>query len=557
MGSKGFTLEASDFELEETPDLERKALSHNQSFQASLYLTPPEQNLDHEERTTQPIVPGIIPQYWKRILDWDNPKYGQCRALIKSVTLYGKAELDLFLDTVAKRFGLDPSAPEKIKKARRKEPRKASSPVPSQLAETPKASTPTSSWNVPYSPLISEAGKRAIKASISTFETIQVKRNNLLGTLEAKRRVTTEFEHPKLAPIVDTSIGRSVASCTDEGDNSDEDFECRSVTSEPLWQANPFAELNPKEDGVVATKVYPHFILRRGALRDSIETSPLALDSFDNNDLGSIGSTDFLVIDVLPKSVGTSEQNNFSAVAELLNCTTEAATGVVCLNANAMFDASLDDGLNADGVKGAFINVVCSADLQQRNATVNCLTNLVSIPLNVTTCNLREARYAGVANSGTDSGTDSATIVNVPTTNNSTLEELRQKTVVTQDRTYHKREMGAATHFSTGNRRITDKLQMKVILNVPRDVYKFTADKVADVVDEWKAMLIGVLNGDRLSMQSMVSFAENHWKVIQPKIFLQDNGVWVFKFHSIEDSLWVLENGPWLVNGFKPLILKT
>lgn len=108
-----------------------------------------------------------------------------------------------------------------------------------------------------------------------------------------------------------------------------------------------------------------------------------------------------------------------------------------------------------------------------------------------------------------------------------------------------------------GNRRITDEMRLKVIPNLPRDVYKFSADEVAEVEAEWNATLIGVLVGARLPLQGMDTFMESHWKIPQPKIFLKDNGVWVFKFHSVEDRLWVLQNGPWIVGGNKPLILKT
>lgn len=108
----------------------------------------------------------------------------------------------------------------------------------------------------------------------------------------------------------------------------------------------------------------------------------------------------------------------------------------------------------------------------------------------------------------------------------------------------------------TGNKLITNELRLNVVPNTPKDVYRFSSEEVADVEMEWCATLIGVLVGARSSLQGMSLFMEKHWKIPQFKVFLKDNGVWVFKYNSLEDRLWVLENGPWLVGGCKPLILK-
>lgn len=51
------------------------------------------------------------------------------------------------------------------------------------------------------------------------------------------------------------------------------------------------------------------------------------------------------------------------------------------------------------------------------------------------------------------------------------------------------------------------------------------------------------------------NFTREYWKVELPKVFIKDNDILVFRFASLDDRNWVLENGPWLFRGSKPLIL--
>lgn len=91
--------------------------------------------------------------------------------------------------------------------------------------------------------------------------------------------------------------------------------------------------------------------------------------------------------------------------------------------------------------------------------------------------------------------------------------------------------------------------------NIPKDVYKFTQEGVASAEIEWKETLIGVVVGARVSRKAMVNFMTSSWNVAKPKLNFKDNGVIMLKFCSHEDKLWVLEKGPWLLKGLRPLIL--
>lgn len=99
-------------------------------------------------------------------------------------------------------------------------------------------------------------------------------------------------------------------------------------------------------------------------------------------------------------------------------------------------------------------------------------------------------------------------------------------------------------------------MRLKVIPNVPKDIYKFSTEQIADVESNWSATFIGVLVGNKIPYFDMVDYLKSHWQIPPLKLFYKDNGIMVLKFRTKEDRMWVLENGPWLIEGNKPLILK-
>lgn len=106
------------------------------------------------------------------------------------------------------------------------------------------------------------------------------------------------------------------------------------------------------------------------------------------------------------------------------------------------------------------------------------------------------------------------------------------------------------------NRLITREVRLNVLQNVPKDLYKFSKEEVAEAESEWNATLIGVLLGSLVSPDVMTEFIKNNWEVEMPKIYIKENRVMIFKFKKIEECNWVLRNGPWMLGGNKPLILK-
>lgn len=67
---------------------------------------------------------------------------------------------------------------------------------------------------------------------------------------------------------------------------------------------------------------------------------------------------------------------------------------------------------------------------------------------------------------------------------------------------------------------------------------------------------MGLLVETRFLLTPCLININNNWQVNMPKLYLKKNGVMVFKFKTKEDHHWVLHNGPWLIRGTKPLLLK-
>lgn len=112
------------------------------------------------------------------------------------------------------------------------------------------------------------------------------------------------------------------------------------------------------------------------------------------------------------------------------------------------------------------------------------------------------------------------------------------------------------TQGAKGNRSLTNEVRLQVNPDIPRDVYKFSLEEVAEAEQEWSATLIGVLIGKPITFNAMTEFIKSCWQVKQPKLYLKNNGIWVIKFKSMEDRRWVLTNGPWMIDGHKSFILK-
>lgn len=107
-----------------------------------------------------------------------------------------------------------------------------------------------------------------------------------------------------------------------------------------------------------------------------------------------------------------------------------------------------------------------------------------------------------------------------------------------------------------GNKRLTNEVRLRVIPGIPKDVYKFSFEEVAEAELEWSATLIGVLIGKPISYNDRTDFMQRHRQIEQPKLYIKNNGILVMKFKSIKDRSWVLSNGPWLIDGHKSLILQ-
>lgn len=119
-----------------------------------------------------------------------------------------------------------------------------------------------------------------------------------------------------------------------------------------------------------------------------------------------------------------------------------------------------------------------------------------------------------------------------------------------------KKSANAEIFYLVDNRAIIDRNRLSFIPDIDKEMYCFSEDEVVKEIKEWETTLIGVIIGPNISLKIFYEFVKANWKITCPKVFLRENGVWIMKFAKIEDRKWVMDNGPWLIGGFKPLMLK-
>lgn len=106
-----------------------------------------------------------------------------------------------------------------------------------------------------------------------------------------------------------------------------------------------------------------------------------------------------------------------------------------------------------------------------------------------------------------------------------------------------------------GNRRPENGVVLDYTVPVNREILEFTPADVSESIEFWQFALVGTVIGARIPLDGMRRFVESLWQ-LSPQIHMADNGVYVFRFDSVEDQLRVLGGGPWLVKGTFPLALK-
>lgn len=107
----------------------------------------------------------------------------------------------------------------------------------------------------------------------------------------------------------------------------------------------------------------------------------------------------------------------------------------------------------------------------------------------------------------------------------------------------------------SGNSNFVHDSSLNFIPNLDKHVYNFSYSEIAKETVEWQAVLLGGIIGANISIDSFKKFASLNWKVNCPDFSLMRNGIWIIKFLNAEDRSWVVENGPWLIEGMKPIAL--
>lgn len=106
------------------------------------------------------------------------------------------------------------------------------------------------------------------------------------------------------------------------------------------------------------------------------------------------------------------------------------------------------------------------------------------------------------------------------------------------------------------NRQIADAHKLDFHPEVVKGKMKVTMEDREIAGKEWSATLIGVVAGNNVMYNTVRVFAETNWKDEGLRVYQKGNGVFIFKFKTEAQRDWVLLNGPWEIEGSKPITLK-
>lgn len=106
------------------------------------------------------------------------------------------------------------------------------------------------------------------------------------------------------------------------------------------------------------------------------------------------------------------------------------------------------------------------------------------------------------------------------------------------------------------NRDIKDAVKLMFHEDMAKGKLKVTTEDMEISQVEWKSTLIGVVTGGYANLRAMETFARDNWPGKCQSMHQRDNGVYVFKFAKEADRDWVLEKGPWYLEGTKPILLQ-
>ncbi|XP_070049158.1 uncharacterized protein [Nicotiana tomentosiformis] len=110
-----------------------------------------------------------------------------------------------------------------------------------------------------------------------------------------------------------------------------------------------------------------------------------------------------------------------------------------------------------------------------------------------------------------------------------------------------------------GNREQHTGLKLDYFPPVMKDgvkVVKLNSQEIADQNQKWSLALIGYVIGGNPTFKEMLKFVYGVWNFVNtPKVFLHNNGYFIFKFENEKDKAVILEEGPYTFN-YMPFILK-
>lgn len=106
------------------------------------------------------------------------------------------------------------------------------------------------------------------------------------------------------------------------------------------------------------------------------------------------------------------------------------------------------------------------------------------------------------------------------------------------------------------NRNVNTAEKLQFYPEMSKGKLKLSTEDAVLAGSDWNATLIGVVTGLGMALPVMRKFVDDNWQQYCARVHQKDNGVYIFQFRSEEGRDWVMKNGPWAIDGSRPLTLK-
>lgn len=108
-----------------------------------------------------------------------------------------------------------------------------------------------------------------------------------------------------------------------------------------------------------------------------------------------------------------------------------------------------------------------------------------------------------------------------------------------------------------GNKTVENGFKLHVVEGVDENMVEMVAEDIAQLCRHWASALVGFVASGPVPFSAMDNFACAKWDMVKPpKIVLIDIGVFLFRLDTEVEGELILESGPWIIRGVRPILLR-